>query len=44
MKTKRNITYIPETGDLDLPYCTGQELMGATRTVVRTLGLSLIHI
>ena len=38
MKTKRNITYIPETGDLDLPYCTGQELMGATRTVVRTLG------
>ena len=38
MKTKRNITYIPETGDLDKPYCNGRELMDATRTVVRTLG------
>ena len=38
MKTPRNITYIPESGDLDKPYCTGRELMDATRTVVKVLG------
>lgn len=34
----RNIKFIPETGDLDTPYCTGRELMDATKTVVKTLG------
>lgn len=36
-KAKRNITYIPDNGDLDLPYCTGAEFMDATATVVSTL-------
>lgn len=36
-KPKRNITYIPETGDLDADYCTGRELMDATKAVVSTL-------
>lgn len=38
MIKSRKINYIPETGDLDKPYCTGRELMDATKTVVRTLG------
>lgn len=36
-KSQRKITYIPETGDLDANYCTGRELMDATKTVVSTL-------
>ena len=38
MQKHRNIKFIPETGDLDSPYCTGRELMDATKTVVKTLG------
>lgn len=36
-KSQRKVTYIPDTGDLDAPYCSGGELMDATATVVSTL-------
>ena len=40
-KSQRKITYIPETGDLDADYCTGRELMDATKAVVSTLSRNL---
>lgn len=36
-KSHRKITYIPDTGDLDTAYCSGGELMDATKAVVSTL-------
>lgn len=36
-KSKRKITYIPDSGDLDTAYCSGGELMDATKAVVSTL-------
>lgn len=36
-KSQRKITYIPDSGELDTAYCSGRDLMDATKAVVSTL-------